>query len=179
MKRILGIVMIAMLSSVTMAAEPSLFGALLNAADKATPKVWQYEEKKDDFEGMSYKTARLRPLEKVKLLGALDREKAELVLVILGAKAGQSVMLSTSSGLLNCTAVSCDVRIKFDDSPPISYVAKPQGDSFKALSFSGDDSNALIQKMLESKQMIVRMEYYQNGPMDFTYKVEGLKLDGK
>lgn len=177
--RIILLLVIALFANYSLAAEPSLFGMLAKAADKATPRVWKYTEKKDDFEGVTIRDAELRSMPLGSVFSTSDF-KPELyihVYTVDGRFVG--VSLTTTDGLLSCNLTECQVRIKFDEQAPVTYAGQPVGDSYKSMKLSGQDLAALVESMTTAKVMNVRMGYFKNGYIDFKFVPTGLVVDVK
>ncbi|TBH74901.1 hypothetical protein [Aquirufa nivalisilvae] len=70
------------------------------------------------------------------------------------------------------------VRMKFDNSPPISSNFSNESTG-KSTTIFLSKSSSIIKRLKKSKKLIIEVDFYDNGTSQFEFDVEGLKWDIK
>lgn len=87
---------------------------------------------------------------------------------------GTSVILQLSEGQYSCGFDGCTITVKFDDNAPVKYSVSKSSD-FKSNVLFINNKTKFINKLKQSKYVMIETDLFQHGPETFTFNVNGLK----
>lgn len=153
-------IMVALLSSV-----------LLSLSAGATEGKWKYYEKEDDFEKKVMKFYEIESLNYFNLSFPYSG-KQNLDLILREINGDFDVLLAIDKGQILCRPSSCKVDIIFDDGSVETYkLAESNSGSSEVVFIT--DTKRFMTKVIKSKKMKVKLEFFQNGSIVSEFDLSG------
>ena len=137
---------------------------------------WQYSEKTDEMRGVTNKWAMLAS-DNTAELGARRSEQGKLGLSLRSMPKvhGFDVIFSIQRGQFGCSYDGCQIPIKFDDGPIITYTAD-RGEGSHTTLFIREKAG-FLRRVKAAKSFMVEVPVWRQGGQQFKFSVEGLQWD--
>ena len=171
------------------ASDDTSIAALLSSQSAtpggATPKAgdqWNYAEEVDEMTGKVSYTATLRSQNTVEFSFPYNGPQRGTLTIRRHPRWGNDALFSIERGQLLCPSYDgCSVLVRFDESDPLRFTARPAADhSTETIFISNYDR--LLARLEKAKKVRVSPNVYQQGNVLFTFDVAGFspaKVRGK
>lgn len=136
---------------------------------------WKYEHVKNDLTDARIGFAVVTSRNQHKLAFPYQGGTKATLSVVAGAQPLEPrFLLEVNRGQLLCGPGECDVTVRFDDGPLLSYTAHPPEDMSSNYLWLVPDSE-FVDQMGKAKRLRVSLMFFQNGSLVFDFRIAGLK----
>lgn len=136
----------------------------------AAPSPWEYGETTDKMSGKVSKHAINRSINTVNFNFPYQGTQHGTIMVF-----GKTVLFYVKKGQISCHGGSeygaCLVRVKFDEDKESYVRARKSGDDSTTISIT---EPGFLEKLKQSRKLMIEVEVYRNGLPVFTFDVKGL-----
>lgn len=150
--------------------------AATNTEQKAETAGWSYRDQEDKM-GSPMKFASLDSKDILEFGFPYDGGSTSR-LTLRKTPSGTDIMYFISKGqIVSVNPVNGgNVRVRFDDEKPMTVSAEGSSDYSNDVIFLGS-TNKIIQKLKNSKRMVIEVEFYNEGKRQVEFDVSGLTWD--
>ncbi|HWB62162.1 MAG TPA: hypothetical protein VG603_01535 [Chitinophagales bacterium] len=155
---------------------PQTFSPVLSDSTMtADTSHWHYSIKENKMTSDTTFIATNRSLEKVPMSFPYE-EGTFVFLKVRYMEKYNNVYLTINQGQFNTGVDGLDVRVRFDNDPPLTWhCTEPTDGSTTTIFFSRDED--FIKKLLASKRFIVEVVFYDQGVHQIEFDTHGLVWD--
>ena len=155
----------------------SIFAKSENSSTDKTVSQWQYTQEKDEMRGATTYRATNESINEARFGFPYGTSGASIVLR-KDPKYGNDIMFIIQSGQFTCFD-GCSISVKFDDQKLERYSMVGTDDGSSDVLFINGNKNLkrFIDKLRQSKKVIIEASFFDHGREQFTFDTQGLKWE--
>jgi hypothetical protein len=144
-------------------------------AEVDSAKIWSYKTDVDKMTSKNKFFATIAATNELQFDAPYDGGSVA-VIILRNQDNTNEVMLSIDKGQFTCGVEGCDVKVRFDNDPAITFTASEPSDGSSTLLFVKPAAK-FIKHAKTAKHIIIQAEFYQSGLKEMEFNTEGLKWD--
>ena len=143
---------------------------------KGKKTVWEYHQAIDEMTDKTTYYATIESENEVKFDFPYNGGSSLTLTIRDSPQYGKNIYIKISKGQFNYGINGTNIKVRFDDSEPITVHCNQPSDYSTDVLFL-DNFNKVLNKIKESSTMKINAEFFSEGTRTFTFKTEGLEWD--